>query len=460
MRAFSIFCRNLAAYFDTILEMDFNILNIYPDKQKDRRRSPRWIPLLLLFFLSVALPERAFSQTFNPLISFSVESCTLDDALEKLFADYELNLAFSKAELSKIRIEKYSCSYKSVEEVLTDLLKGTDYGFKRIGKQYVIRKNQLLENEPEASITKPVDPQQEVIKPKQDTIPNKTGDTIRIFDTLTIIRTVMRYDTVVEVRKEVRTDTVYAVKYKGLEIPWPQFRDNGWFITPSIALGSARFKHVDSLPHPVDGSVEVTPSSAYCLGLDGGYKYNRLSVGLNLFYRSVRYRFLLEQTVFDGDYYVQDTIESYYVVHPNDTTYHYLMDSTYMPLTITNYAYRDVNRLDYLSLGVFATFDFLKWEHFRMFAKAGISADFLLSYAGSLNANESPYHAPIAKDQIEPRRFSYYGGLGAAVKIVKRVELVPEVHYRVTKGSLYRADFPFDMRMRLWEFKLGLTYYF
>ena len=99
----------------------------------------------ILILLLLVFSQHAFSQSFNPLISFSVKSCGLDEALEKLFAEYELNVAFSKAEMSKIRIESYSCSYKSVEEVLTDLLKGTDYGFKKIGKQYVIRKKQLLE---------------------------------------------------------------------------------------------------------------------------------------------------------------------------------------------------------------------------------------------------------------------------------------------------------------------------
>ena len=69
------------------------------------------MPLLFLIFMALALPQHARSQSFNPLISFSVESCTLDKALEKLFAEYELNVAFSKAELSKIRIESYSCSY-------------------------------------------------------------------------------------------------------------------------------------------------------------------------------------------------------------------------------------------------------------------------------------------------------------------------------------------------------------
>ena len=445
--------------------MKSSLQNITADTQKDRKLVALFLPLLFLFLFVVTLPKEAKAQSFNPLISFSVESCTLDKALEKLFAEYELNIAFSKAEMSKIRIEKYSCSYKSVEEVLTDLLKGMDYGFKKIGKQYVIKKNQLLVNDPAATITPPAEQQTEVVEPTQDVVLSKTGDTIHIVDSLTIIRTVMRYDTVydtvVEVKHEMRTDTVYEVKYKGWQIPWPKFKDNGWFITPSVTLAMAMFRHEHELPQLDNGSVALTPSFVYAVGLDGGYKHKRLSVGMNLAYRSVRYRFLLEKTDYDGDYYVNDTLDTYYTVHPaGDTTFQYILDSTYVPLTTTNYAYRDVNQLDYLNVGVFVAFDFVRLEHFRAFVKAGASLDFLVGYAGSLNANESPYHAPIDKSQIEPRRLSYYGGLGVAFKIVNRVDLVPEVHYRVTHGSLYRADFPFDLKMHSVDFRLGLTYYF
>lgn len=437
--------------------MIFHNLNIRTEKQADKHFAPRLLPLLLLLLFSFAMPQMGRSQSFDPLISFSVESCTLDKALEKLFAEYELNVAFSKAELSKIHIEKYSCSYKSVEEVLTDLLKGTDYGFKKIGKQYVIRKNQLLANDTSATVTPPAEQQTEIVEPKQDIVLKKTEDTVYVFDTLKIIRTVMRYDTIVEVRQEIKTDTVYEVRY---EIPQKP-KDNGWFVTPSLTVSSAWFKHENGLPQPENGTLALTPSLVYAVGLDGGYRHNRLSVGMSLAYRSVRYRFLLENTEFGEGYYVNDTVDTYYTVHPaGDTAFIYVVDSTYMPAVNTNYAYRDVNRLDYLNVGVFASFDFVKLEHFRAFVKAGVSLDFLVGYGGSLYAQEQPYHATIEKSQVEPFRFSYYGGLGVAVKVSNRVELVPEVHYRATSGSLYRAGFPFDMKMRAVDFRLGLTYYF
>ena len=438
--------------------MRFSLLNRIADTQKDRKHVAFFLPLLFLILLIVAQPKSANAQTFNPLISFSVESCTLDKALEKLFAEYELNVAFSKAEMSKIRIESYSCSYKSVEEVLTDLLKGTGYGFKKVGKQYVIRKNQLLVNEPEATVTAPAEPVVEVVKPKSDTIVSKTNEVIRIIDTLQVIRTVMRYDTVVKMK--VLHDTVRTVVHEGLTIPWPKFRDNGWFVGVSVAASPTKFKYDKDFPEIENGLMDVVPISGYSAGINGGYKHDRLSVGMSFAYRSVRYRFLLEKTDFFGDYYVNDTLDTYYVVHETDTAYHYLLDSTYIPLTTTNYAYRDINQLDYLNVGLFATFDVIKLEHFRGFFKAGVSADILVNYAGSLYATESPYHTPINKEQVEPLRFSLFGGIGGAFKVANRIELVPEISYRVTGGSLYRADFPFNMKLRMMDFRLGLTYYF
>ena len=419
---------------------------------------------VVFFVLLISLSKPVFSQSFNPLISFSVESCSLDVALEKLFAEYELNVAFSKAELSNIRIEKYSCHYKSVEDVLADLLKGTDYGFKRIGKQYVVRKNIQLQQEPSdppQEPTIPTKPINETVQQKVDTVVNHAADTVRIYDTLKVIRSVMRYDTVVRVEQIEKTDTVYTVKYKGLEIHWPEFRDNGWFVSPSIAFGFPRFDFHDKLLAD-SSSINISPISAFCLGIDGGYKNDRLSVGFSIDYHSFKYRFSLEQLTYSGDYYVNDTLDTYYVVYPSsgDTSFYYILDSTYVPLETTRHSYRDVNHLDYLGLGAFATFDFWKRDHFRMFVKAGASVDFLLSASGSYQTADLPFHGAISRAQANPVEFSYYVGLGAAFKVVKQLELVPEVTYRRTSGPLYTEDFPFDLRVLTWKLKLGLTYYF
>lgn len=411
--------------------------------------------ILAVLLLTCTLFQKAFSQPLNPLISFTVESCNLDEALEKLFAEYELNVAFSKAELSKIRIEGYTCSYKSVEEVLTDLLKGTGYDFKKVGKQYVIRKGQQMlaeqtENQ-ESGVT-----QSGGVVQKTAVRVNKTADTIRIIDTVQLIRTVMRYDTIVQV--ETKHDTVFDVKYKGVAFPWPSFKDNGWFIAPVLTISSLGLKsNLPETEHPI----MMAPISAYSVSLDGGYKYKRLSVGLSLTYKSLKYNVSFDNSFVEGGYYVNDTLDTYYVVHPyGDTTYQYILDSTYIPLTTTHFDYRDVNRIDYLSVGLFASFDFVKTEYFRMFIKAGLSADFPLVCSGSYFTEEAPYQETITKAQAETVKLTYFGGLGLGFKVGNHFELVPEAHYRQMSGSPYRADYPLDMRLHFWDFRMGLNYYF
>ena len=442
--------------------MDF--LNHHKKAERQRNTlfvGKRWLPLWVLLFAVIA-PLRSFSQNINPLISFTIESCTLDQALEKLFAEYELNIAFSKAEMSKIRIEGYSCSYKSVEEVLADLLKGTDYGFKKVGKQYVVRKNQHIAppvsaNDPPADPPAPPVVVAETVEHKTDTVVERT--TIRIADTVRIIRSVVRHDTVIRIEQVEKIDTVYAVKYKGLAIDWPSFKDNGWFITPSVAYGFAKFR-LDQGEETVSATID--PSSDFTVGIDAGNKANRVSVGMSLTYRSLRYRFGIDQVVHQGDCYVNDTLDSYYVVHPSasDTVWHYIVDSTYIPLTTTHYSHRDINRLDYLGVGVFATYDFWKKEHFRMFANAGVSVELLLSQAGTTVIPDAPFHAEITRDSVKPARFSYHLGLGAAFKVADRIELVPEVRYHSTVGPLYAESFPLGLTTHSWVARLGLTYYF
>lgn len=412
--------------------------------------------ILAVLFLACICSQKTLAQPLNPLISFSVESCNLDEALEKLFAEYELNVAFSKPELSKIRIEGYSCSYKSVEEVLSDLLKGTGYGFKKVGKQYVIRKDlQIVQQEPVSQEPVVVQPE-EIVVQKTETVVDKSMDTIHIIDTVKIIRTVMRYDTVVQV--ETQHDTVFAVKYKGVEMPWPAFKDNGWFITPSLTISSLGIECDYSV---LDNPIQIVPVSAYGIGLDGGYKHKRLSVGMSLAYKSLKYSFSFDQTVTEGDYYVNDTLDTYYVVHPTgDTTYQYILDSTYIPPTTTHFAYRDVNRIDYLSLGLFASIDFVKLNYFRMFAKAGLTADFPIAYSGSYIDLETTNHQEITLDQLQSVKLNWFGGLGLGFKLGNHFELIPEVYYRQMIGSPFKANFPMDMRLHYWDIRLGLTYYF
>ena len=57
-------------------------------------------------------------------------------------------------------------------------------------------------------------------------------------------------------------------------------------------------------------------------------------------------------------------------------------------------------------------------------------------------------------------KYNYLLGIGAALKVGERLELVPELAYRRYVGSLYKTDYPISLKMQSFVLKLGLTYYF
>ena len=424
--------------------------------------------LLCSFLFSLMMPLKSFSQVIDPVISFSVESCTLDVALEKLFAEYDVNVAFSKAELSQVHISAYSCSYKPIDEVLRDLLKGTDYGFRKIGRQYVIRKMPVFVPEyPENHTNDPAVPAV-VENHKVDTVLNRSADTLRIFDTLFVTRILIQRDTVVKQKTVVEHDTTFIRKRNPIEFNWPSFRNNGWFMNLSCehawnnlkqSLNDADYEELYDL---YSHSVDLSDAAMDGVSAEVGYKQNRLSYGLTLSYHSLNYRFSMNRSVIDGDYYLNDTLDTYYVVNlvSGDTSYCYVLDSVYVPLETHDFSCREDNRLNYFGVGGFCSFDLFEAEYFRLFVKAGVSFDFLLNANGSMFSEKIPFYTSDLNEYAEKVKFNYSFGLGAALKVAERLELAPEVGCRGYSGSFYRNDYPIDLQNQSVVLTLGLTYHF
>ena len=209
-------------------------------------------------------------------------------------------------------------------------------------------------------------------------------------------------------------------------------------------------------------SVDLSDAAMNGVSAEVGYKQNRLSYGLTLFYHSLKYRFSMNRTVTEGDYYLNDTLDTYYVVNQvsGDTSYCYVLDSVYVPLETHYYSCREDDRLNYLGLGGFCSFDLFSAEYFRLFVEVGVSLDFLLNVSGSMFSIDKPFYTNDLNEYAEKVKFNYSLGIGAALKVGDRLELVPELNYFGCAGSLYRKTYPIDLRNQSVVLKLGLTYFF
>ncbi len=417
-------------------------------------KSVNKVAILTLFVVCMIsfMPAKLLCQNVSEPISFSVRNTTLDRALEKLYTDFQVNVAFSKAELSKIDIDHYSAKNKSIDVILGELLEESGYTYKRIGNQYVVRKSKK---------TVPVEEDPEEKEPLQRQV-----DTFRVVDTVVKIKTVLKHDTIVNYETIVRHDTVFFVKRF-----WNQgknYKANGWFLNGSVESGNGHFStsssdpSYDALYALQDSAVNLHPFSVFGMYFGAGRKNDRFTVGASLSYKSVKYRFAMDRAIGHQAYYLQDTLDTYYVINPSgtDTAYFYVIDSTYQPEQWTIYSYRDLNRLSYLGLDVYASYDIVSHNVWRLFATVGATTDFLVSASGSVFSAEAPYYNKDLGNEIAPIKCSLYLGVGAGFKVSRRVELLPEFSFRTRLGSLYRNDYPVNLHQYQWGVKFGLNYYF
>lgn len=437
--------------------------------------------ILLVFLLISGMPSASSAQDKpNPTISFSVAQCFLDQALDQLYANFHINVAFSKAELSSIMIPFYKAENQTIESVLEGLLQNTGYTFIKVGGQYVIRKVSSKPTPKSDEPTQPSVPQPNTPKPPKtippvklelpdslrllvpDTIQQVVPDTIRIVDT--IVKTQYVYDTLRLRDTVVQHDTIRTFAIRRFRFGATNFKGNGWFLSASLTNGESFLSTVQSdgsdyaMLH--DSAVQLLPSFFNDVEIAAGYTPNRLSISLGLSYRSASCRFLLDRKISKGDCYVYDTAETYYVVHDGDTSLFAILDSTYVTKEEFTYAYRDINTMRYVGVNLTMSYIFFRNSFTRVYLKGSVASDFLLSASGSVLDMEEPYHNSSLKQVSAPIVFSYYAGLGASARISKNSEFLAELGFRRSLSSCYSSDYPLDIRMSCPSLKIGFNYYF
>lgn len=428
--------------------------------------------ILLCLFFSFFTPSHSSAQVQpGQTISFSVAQCFLDQALDKLYADFHVNVAFSKDELSTIMIPFYKVENQSIESVLEGLLQNTGYTFKKVGGQYVIIKQSSkpapkVEQPSSPTPPKPVKPIPPVKPPLPDSLLHNvtppTPDTIRLVDT--IIQTQVIYDTLLVRDTLVKHDTIRTFAIRRFRFGATDFKGKGWFLSASVSTGDchmgALLTNGNEYASIHDTVVKFQPALFNDVELSAGYTPNRLSISIGVSNRSASCRFLLDRKIMKGDYYVYDTAETYYVIHETDTSFYAILDSTYVTKEEFSYSYRDVNTFRYLGVNLTLSYVFYRNTFTRLYLKGNLSSDFLLSATGSVMDMDEPYHNSNLKQVSAPIVFSYYAGLGGSFRISKNSEFLAELGLRRGLTSAYSPDYPLDIRTSIPALKLGFNYYF
>lgn len=428
----------------------------------------RPVGFLILFFVVLCAqfpPKKLNAQILSDsLVSFQVQNKPFGEVLENLYETFGLKVAFNASDPVFNKKISFSSDKLTPIELLSSLLDKEGYSYRKIGEQYNVYKLQKEPLSKEAAQPEPVRYthydtvfiQQPVLR--VDTL--VLMDTIRQTDTLVIRDTVRivvdkpaesRRARIKEVRKDIfnqdarRTNGTGLELFYGREYIWPDFEAVNEESAPLATLWkdalnpSFRSQNLGVKWHKCSNKWLLTVSLTY-LDFAQVFKHNRI--------------------IRKGGYYDIDTLDSYYSISGNDTSWFHVTDSVYLPLEESNYSYETNNRIGMLNLGVDVAYQVAHLPGVRFFARTGVGMSTVIYKKGFAFDQLPDYEVTELKNlEFSPAAFNFRLAFLAKVQLSDALDLVPEISWRMQLNDLFK-DYPVQTKPSSVGISLGLVYYF
>ncbi len=198
----------------------------------------------------------------------------------------------------------------------------------------------------------------------------------------------------------------------------------------------------------------------FSIGADVIKTAKRFQYSLGLRYTQFNDRYMQQDVKTTGGYYEPDTVDVYYTVSQTDTSWFYVMDSTWLPLESYNSTYEITNRLAYFELSAAFSYDFYRGKSTSLYAKVGGQLGLLVYNEGVARLENGDPNGVNFKDiKFETAAYSMLFGLGIRNKINEKLDLNAECYY-LNYFNKVSNQVPNNNNIRALGIKLGLRYYF
>ena len=409
-------------------------------------------------------------------ISLTFTSVPLATVLRTISGKIGVKFSYNPELIQPGRVITMGFTNLPLRDVLKQLLNDPTISFHEMGNQIVLYRADSPQKAP--------DPNQVLIPGKPKIVPatRKSPDTVYVFqvDTLLISKTdtilrniiITQYDTVKI------SDTVFIDKTAVTEfgkIPEPptddtlnginKYKKNQGFYAGvyfEILPGSATYhsttddagKYLSAMEQAGNGKV-----ANYSYGMIAGYDFWKMSVRTGIGATRLGEKFAYSYTRETGGFFETDTIEKYYTLTGNDTSWIYITDSAWIPKDSKKYAYQNTNSYSYIDIPFSVKLQLWQNKSTSIYALGGVNVSFLIS-VDALHIDPNDYVVvQTQKEDLNPVLFSWHAGMGSAIKISKHISMAAEVCYRGQTNGQYK-DLPVDKRYDLIGVKIASYFKF
>lgn len=414
--------------------------------------SIRFFLLLPAFILAFAVAPDTYAQNVSPGEKYNliVSDQTLGAVLDQLSRTAGVTFSYNPDQIGINRKISLRITQKTLPEIMEQLFDSGTFDFRQKGNQIVIFSRNAKETDrPASSIT-------------ENFINESSGKT----DTVYVVKERLVTETLTRVDTLIKRDTLYIVekqpenKIGSKDI----FRNNPPMyarLKPELSVDAGlkvaalfshrNYKATDGFDELLEAYIQADSGFAFSgsVGIALNLNYNRLTFTTGLDVVQLAHRFNYNFITATGGYYLKDTLDKYYTLSNSDTTWFYLVDSSYLPEDTKQFRYNTTVKYRYLDFPLMIQYN-LPVARNLFYFNAGIIAGVSVGRSGYYLANDNQTVAELTTLKNRPILFSAKVGAGISLPVSSKLVLNAGVHYRQALQSIYR-----DFEVKTYPTALG-----
>lgn len=442
----------------------FRLVNAYAQGKPNLR--PKFLSgFIFLSMLLSMIPLGLSAQLVKPdePVTLTVVDEPLSALMEHLTRNTGITFSYNPDQLNTSKTFTLNIVRKPLHEVLDILFNGSGFGYRHTGNQVVIYNLNPEEKK---------DP--EVKQNREEPLPLRVPPTI-IRDTVFFTQTKVRTDTLTLRDTLVRFDTVFILRkspddrigkediFSDLEaLSKEQTREFRVYagVTLSWLAGRTAFSGSQAYETKVDDyrrfhSDKPLSGSA---GVEVQVSYARVALASGVMFTSFGQNLDYNYQITSGGFFRKDTLDAYFTLSGADTSWFYVMDSTYIPLDLQKYGYNSLIRRNYTEIPLTFQYNFPVAQTLIYF-RAGLIAGINSGGKGLYILTDREGAGDIAQLDVRAVVFSGLIGAGVMLPVHKKLIFQSGLLYRRQMQGVYK-NFPVDTRYGALGINAGLLYKF
>lgn len=416
------------------------------------------IKSLLLIIAVFLLPDKTISQNETDKITLVYDQISVIDLLKEIEEQSACTFFYSPDDFEgrKLKVEFYD---RTIEYILNEIF-ADEFSFKRNDNEFVIFRNQQYSDKSDETIETvqgdTLDTDRPEVRVRVDTVFQVRIDTIIQMDTVYVRDTLIVRDTVFR-NKMVRNAHKKETSFENTLIREGQ--PTQFYL--SLFAGPV----FSDLVYEGDTPLVDTYSNAFSrgfsfaagaeAGLSKGHFIAETGVALRRVTENFEYTFEKPPETF----YVTDTLDAYYTVENQDTTWYYVTDSSQQTTPGYEEKFNNLNTYLFMDIPVYLGFRFGIRNTMIEF-KAGIATSVLLRKSGNYISDEED--APVkVLDELQSN--IAYSGLfeaGGVYYFGKRLGMFGKINLRIPIKDAFHESYPLERKNNEVAIKAGLRFSF